>query len=180
MTKPVLLKEFHNILHHKKARTWPDLVLYRFGAALVFFNAPYFKRRVLKRAATHPGSKWFIVDDSTINSIDSTGAAMLEALSEDFRARVIWLGFQPPNRGSHLAETLWSTDGTRRRCPLPHPQISRGCLRLRRLCRNIGSRSRAVVGCVGSLVRRSLSALLVLDVRTDSPALTGGRLCVEW
>jgi MFS superfamily sulfate permease-like transporter len=70
MTKPVLLKEFHNILHHKKARTWPDLVLYRFGAALVFFNAPYFKMRVLKRAATHPGSKWFIV--TTARSIAST------------------------------------------------------------------------------------------------------------
>jgi MFS superfamily sulfate permease-like transporter len=164
MTKPVLLKEFHNILHHKKARTWPDLVLYRFGAALVFFNAPYFKMRVLKRECDPPRQQMVHRDDSTINSIDSTGAAMLEALSEDLRARVIRLGFQPPNRGSHLAETLWSTDGTRRRCPLPHPQISRGCLRLRRLCRNIGSRSRAVVGCVGSLVRRSLSAaLLVLD-----------------
>lgn len=159
MTKPVLLKEFHNILHHKKARTWPDLVLYRFGAALVFFNAPYFKMRVLKRAATHPGSKWFIV--TTARSIASTAPerrCWKRYRKTDFRARVIWLGFQPPNRGSHLAETLWSTDGTRRRCPLPHPQISRGCLRIRRLCRNIGSRSRAVVGCVGSLVRRSLSA----------------------
>jgi hypothetical protein len=54
MAKPVLLKEFHNILHHKKARTWPDLVLYRFGAALVFFNAPYFKMRVLKRECDPP------------------------------------------------------------------------------------------------------------------------------
>jgi MFS superfamily sulfate permease-like transporter len=71
------LKGFHNVLHHEKARTWPDLVLYRFGAALVFFNAPYFKKRVLEMAATHPGIKWFIVDGSTINSIDSTGAAML-------------------------------------------------------------------------------------------------------
>jgi hypothetical protein len=129
------------------------------GAALVFFNAPYFKRRVLKRAATTPaanGSSW-----TTARSIASTAPerrCWKRYRKTDFRARVIWLGFQPPNRGSHLAETLWSTDGTRRRCPLPHPQISRGCLRIRRLCRNIGSRSRAVVGCVGSLVRRSLSA----------------------
>ena len=34
-----------------------------------------------------------IVDGGTINSIDSTGAAMLEALSEDLRARGIRLGF---------------------------------------------------------------------------------------
>jgi SulP family sulfate permease len=87
------LKGFHNVLHHENARTWPELVLYRFGAALVFFNAPYFKKRVLEMAATHPGIKWFIVDDSTINSIGSTGAAMLEALSEDLRARGIRLGF---------------------------------------------------------------------------------------
>jgi high affinity sulfate transporter 1 len=87
------LKGFHNVLHHEKARTWPELVLYRFGAALVFFNAPYFKKRVLEMAATHPGIKWFIVDGGTINSIDSTGAAMLEALSEDLGARGIRLGF---------------------------------------------------------------------------------------
>jgi anti-anti-sigma factor len=83
----------HNVLHHEKARTWPDLVLYRFGAALVFFNAPYFKKRVLEMAATHPGIKWLIVDGSTINSVDSTGAAILEALSEDLRTRGIRLGF---------------------------------------------------------------------------------------
>jgi anti-anti-sigma regulatory factor len=75
------------------ARTWPDLLLNRFGAALVFFNAPYFKKRALEMAATHPGIKWFIVDGSPINSIDSTGAAMLEALSEDLRARGVRLGF---------------------------------------------------------------------------------------
>jgi high affinity sulfate transporter 1 len=38
------LKGFHSLLHHEKARTWPDLVLYRFESALVFFNAAYFKR----------------------------------------------------------------------------------------------------------------------------------------
>jgi high affinity sulfate transporter 1 len=87
------LKGFHNVLHHEKTRTWPDLLLYRFGAALVFFNAPYFKKRALEMAAAHPGIKWFIVDGGPINSIDSTGAAMLEALSEDLRGRGIRLGF---------------------------------------------------------------------------------------
>ena len=87
------LKGFHNIQHHEKAQTWPGLLLYRFGAALVFFNAPYFKKRVLEVVASHPGVKWLIVDGSPINSIDSTGAAMLEALSEDLRARGIRLGF---------------------------------------------------------------------------------------
>jgi high affinity sulfate transporter 1 len=87
------LKGFHSLLHHEKARTWPDLVLYRFESALVFFNAAYFKRRVLENTALHPGIKWFVVDGSPINSIDSTGAAMLEGLSEDLRERGIRLGF---------------------------------------------------------------------------------------
>jgi high affinity sulfate transporter 1 len=87
------LKGFHNILHHENARTWPDLVLYRFGSALVFFNTPYFKKRVLEMAATHPGIKWLIIDGAPINSIDSTGAAMLESLSEDLSTRGIRLGF---------------------------------------------------------------------------------------
>jgi MFS superfamily sulfate permease-like transporter len=139
------LKGFHNVLHHEKARTWPDLVLYRFGAALVFFNVPYFKKRVLEVAASHPGIKWFIVDGSPINSVDSTGAAMLEALSEDLRTRDSALLCQSPNRGSRLAGTLRSTSGTRRRCPLPHPQISRGFLLLRRACRNVGWDDRAVL-----------------------------------
>jgi SulP family sulfate permease len=87
------LKGFHNVLHHEETRTWPDLVLYRFGAALVFFNAPYFKKRVLEMAVSHPGIKWLIVDGGPINSVDSTGAAMLEALSEDLSTRGIRLGF---------------------------------------------------------------------------------------
>ena len=87
------LKGFHNIVHHEKTRTWPDLVLYRFGSALVFFNAPYFKKRVLEMAASHPGIKWFIVDGGPINSVDSTGAAILEALVADLRTRGIRLGF---------------------------------------------------------------------------------------
>ena len=68
-------------------------MLYRFEAALVFFNAPYSKKRVLEMAPSHPGIKWFIVDGSPINTIDSTGAAMLEALSEDLQTLGIRLGF---------------------------------------------------------------------------------------
>ena len=44
-------------------------------------------------AASHAGAKWFIVDGSSINTIGSTGAAMLEALSEDLRALGTRLGF---------------------------------------------------------------------------------------
>jgi len=87
------LKGFHNVVHHEQPRTWPSVVLYRFEAALVFYNAPYFKKRVLEMAASRPGIKWFVVDGGPINIIDSTGASMLEALVSDLRARGIRLGF---------------------------------------------------------------------------------------
>ena len=47
-------------------------------------------------AATHPGIKWFIVDDSTISSIVIAGAATLEALSGDLRAPGYPAGFANP------------------------------------------------------------------------------------
>ena len=55
--------------------------------------APYFKKRVLEVATPRPGIKWFVVDGGPINVIESTGAAMLEALAGDLRARGIRLGF---------------------------------------------------------------------------------------
>ena len=86
------LREFHNVAHHAGATTQPSFVLYRFGAALLFFNAPYFKKRVLEVVTAHPGVAWFIVDGSPINTIDSTGAAVLEALADDLRQRGVKLG----------------------------------------------------------------------------------------
>ena len=53
---------------------------------------------------------------------------------------------QPPNRGSRLAGTLRSTGGNRRWRTFSDPQISCGCLRLRRLCRDVGNGNRTIVG----------------------------------
>jgi hypothetical protein len=123
------LKGFHNVVHHELPRTWPSVALYRFESALVFYNAPYFKKRVLEVAASRPGIKWFVVDGGPINIIDSTGAAMLEALAGDLRARDPPRLRQPPHRGAGLAGTLRRESSPRRGGPLPHPQISRGKLR---------------------------------------------------
>ena len=48
---------------------------------------------MLEVATPRPGIKWFVVDGGPINVIESTGAAMLEALAGDLRARGIRLGF---------------------------------------------------------------------------------------
>ena len=77
------MKGFHDLAHHADASPTPGLLLYRFGAAIVFFNAAYFKRRVLELAAAQPGLKWVVIDGSTVNTIDSTGADTVETLAGD-------------------------------------------------------------------------------------------------
>lgn len=87
------LRGFHNVAAHEMAETLPGLVLYRFGSALVFFNALYFKKRVSEVVTAHPGVRWLIVDGSPINAIDCTGADTLQALADDLRQRGVMLGF---------------------------------------------------------------------------------------
>ncbi len=86
------LKGFHDVATHQAAETLPGLVLYRFSAALVFFNAPYFKKRVLAIVNSRSDIKWFIVDGSPVNALDSTGAEVLETLATELAARGVWLG----------------------------------------------------------------------------------------
>lgn len=66
--------EFHSIERHKSADTVPGLLLFRFNAPIVFFNAPYFKRQVMAAAkAAKPDLKWFVLDMIPVTMIDVTG-----------------------------------------------------------------------------------------------------------
>jgi high affinity sulfate transporter 1 len=87
------LRGWHDASRHAGAETQPGLVLYRFAAAIVFFNAPYFKKRVLEVASAVEGTRWFVVDGAPVNSIDSTGAAIVEDLADELRRRGIRFGF---------------------------------------------------------------------------------------
>jgi sulfate permease, SulP family len=86
------MKGFHDLAHHPDATTTPGLLLYRFGAALVFFNATYFRNRVLELAAAQADLKQVVIDGSTINTIDSTGADTLDALARDLSRQGVRLG----------------------------------------------------------------------------------------
>jgi MFS superfamily sulfate permease-like transporter len=86
------MKGFHDVAHHPDATTTPGLLLYRFDAAIVFFNATYFRKRVLELAAAQPGLKQVIIDGSTVNTIDSTGADGIDALARELARRGIRLG----------------------------------------------------------------------------------------
>jgi high affinity sulfate transporter 1 len=82
------LPGFHSITRHPGATTEPGLLLFRFNAPLVFFNAPHFKQKAL--AAIHaagPGLKWFVLDAVPITGYDYTGYAELEDLAETLRER---------------------------------------------------------------------------------------------
>lgn len=64
----------HSIDRHAAAATWPGLVLFRFNAPIVFFNAPFFKRSALDAAkSAGPDLKWFVLDMVPVTLIDLTG-----------------------------------------------------------------------------------------------------------
>jgi high affinity sulfate transporter 1 len=84
---------FHNVARHEGATTIPGLVLYRFNASVIFYNAAYFKRRVLAVVAGSPGVRWLVVDGAPIVHLDSTGADTIAALADELAARGIRLVF---------------------------------------------------------------------------------------
>jgi high affinity sulfate transporter 1 len=82
------LRGFHAIDRHDGARTEPGLLLFRFNAPLVFFNAPYFKQRARAAIdAAGPSLRWFVLDALPMTTIDITGYETLEDLAETLRAR---------------------------------------------------------------------------------------------
>jgi high affinity sulfate transporter 1 len=66
------------------AESFPGLVIYRFDASLVFFNADRFKARVRTVVREAPAPvRHFLLDAETIPLLDTTGAAILDQLRGD-------------------------------------------------------------------------------------------------
>lgn len=64
-----------------EARTIPGLLMYRFDASLLFFNADYFQDRVRALvAAADPKPAWVLLDAESVNLLDVTAADALAAL----------------------------------------------------------------------------------------------------
>jgi MFS superfamily sulfate permease-like transporter len=85
------LSGFHNVARYDDATTVPGLVLYRFNASVIFYNAAYFKRRVLAVVSERPGTTWLVVDGAPIVHLDSTGADTLAALADELAAKGVRL-----------------------------------------------------------------------------------------
>jgi MFS superfamily sulfate permease-like transporter len=81
---------FHALSRHPDAVTVEGLVLLRFNAPIVFFNAPQFKRAALE-AVQRPGTRWLVVDMLPVTMIDATGLLTVTELIGELRARGVTL-----------------------------------------------------------------------------------------
>lgn len=79
---------FTDISEYVGAETIPGVLIYRFDAALLFFNADYFKQRVRRAVArsAHP-VRLFIFDMEAISVIDITGLEALEEVRSELASK---------------------------------------------------------------------------------------------
>jgi SulP family sulfate permease len=66
-----------------EAESVPGLVIYRFDASLVFFNADYFRARVRTVVREAAPVRSFVLDAETMPLLDTTGAASLDQVRGD-------------------------------------------------------------------------------------------------
>jgi high affinity sulfate transporter 1 len=87
------LQGFYDVASHEGATVIPGLALYRFAASVIFYNAPYFKRRVLAVSEANAGARWLIVDGAPIVHLDSTGADTIVELADELAGKGLRLAF---------------------------------------------------------------------------------------
>jgi high affinity sulfate transporter 1 len=81
---------FTDISEYDGAQTIPGVLIYRFDAALLFFNADYFKQRVRRAVAKSAQPvRLFILDMEAISVIDITGLEALEEVRSELASKGI-------------------------------------------------------------------------------------------
>lgn len=81
---------YQDVAEHSDARTVPGLIVYRFDAAPLFFNADYFKQRVRAIVAAAAATPvWFLYSAEAANVLDFTGAEALEEIRGELAAQGI-------------------------------------------------------------------------------------------
>ena len=79
-----------DIRKHKDARTVPGLVVYRFDDAILFFNADYFKMRLLEAVQSQERPRAVLFDAEAVTSIDVSGMAALREVRDTLAAQGIF------------------------------------------------------------------------------------------
>ena len=81
---------FHDLATHADAVAFAGLLIFRFDASLVFFNADAFRARVRRLVAdAAPGLKAFVLDAETMPLLDTTGAATLDEIERELADKQI-------------------------------------------------------------------------------------------
>jgi len=91
------LAGYNDLSLSEDARPVPGMIIYRFDAPLLFFNADNFKARVLSLvdgAETRP--RWFVLNAESISQLDITGAQAFDELIGELRARGVQLAVARP------------------------------------------------------------------------------------
>ncbi|KJK17565.1 SulP family inorganic anion transporter [Pseudomonas sp. BIGb0427] len=81
-----------DIRRHQDARTVQGLVVYRFDDAILFFNADYFKMRLLEAVQREEQPRAVLFDAEAVSSIDVSGIAALREVRDTLTARGIYFG----------------------------------------------------------------------------------------
>jgi MFS superfamily sulfate permease-like transporter len=72
-------------------------MIYRFDAPLLFFNADYFKARVLSLVdSTTPPPRWLVLNAESVSQLDSTGTQAFSDLIDELQARGVQLVLARP------------------------------------------------------------------------------------
>ena len=107
------MKGYHDLEDYPEATTMPGLLLYRFEGDLVFFNADYFKTRVLDAvAAAASPVEWVVIDASPINVLDGTALHKFDELERELKDRGIELAIA---RGKRSIERFFERDFVKKR-----------------------------------------------------------------
>jgi len=109
-----------------EANAIPGLTIVVLQSALVFFNADYVKRRLLKIAnATRSTDKWFILDAAAVNVLDSTGLEALEDVRAHLMERGVAFGIADLNsRARHIVERAGLRDRIGKHMIFPSAEIA--------------------------------------------------------
>jgi MFS superfamily sulfate permease-like transporter len=91
------LSGYNDLSLSPEATPIPGVVLYRFEGPLLFFNADYFKARVLQLVeTTEPKPRWFVLCSDAVSQLDSTGACAVEEVNAQLKARDVQLVIARP------------------------------------------------------------------------------------
>lgn len=131
-----------DLRRHKDARTVPGLVVYRFDDAILFFNADYFKMRLLDAVQKEVEARAVLFDAEAVSSIDVSGIAALREVRETLMAQGIVMGIARA-RGSFLRMLVRSGLAREMGSELLYGSVRAG-IRAYRLWRNKVRREAAV------------------------------------